>query len=78
MLSRMLRECQHDDSFHFLPFIDFYDDTVFNRSQMTPFLAEWRRLRPTNDQERDFLVKVERLADKVATEAHLYLKFVGD
>ena len=77
-LERMLRECQNNDSFHFLPFIDFYDDTVFNRLQMTPFLAEWRRIRPTNDQERGILVKVERLADMVATEVHLDLKFLGD
>jgi hypothetical protein len=77
-LERMLNDCRADVSFHYLPFIDFYGDTYFNILQLEPFLAEWSRLRPVNDVERDFLSTVEMLADAVKSDVHLYLKFLGD
>ena len=68
------------EEFSQLPYIDPYGDTLFNRLQMEPFLAEWSLLPRTGLSERDITVldAVERLAKVCKNDIHLYLKFVGD
>ncbi len=69
-----------DASYQCLRFIDAYGETVFNRLQMTQFLAEWDRLRgqaTTLDQKRVFQ-EVRHLAERCGDEPHLYLRFSGD
>ncbi len=69
-----------DDSYQCLRFIDWYGDTVFNRLQMTPFLAEWERLYSAaqSEEEKELLRSIETLARRCQSEPHLYLKFYGD
>jgi hypothetical protein len=67
-------------SFHYLPYIDRYGDTIFNRPQMEPFLGEWGLLiAGSKDLEaRRLLTEVRRLATEVRDQVHLYLRFVGE
>jgi len=62
--------------------IDWYGDTVFNRLQAERFLAEWERLAasagPLSDEERRLVDGVHSLAERLAHELHVYLRFVGD
>ncbi len=69
-----------DRSYHYLRFIDWYGDTVFNQLQMEPFLDEWGRLEraATAPEDREFLVRISDLARHCQREQHLYLKFYGD
>lgn len=69
-----------DLSYHYLRFIDWYGDTVFNQLQMEPFLDEWEKLDrvATSPEERQFLARISDLARHCQREQHLYLKFYGD
>lgn len=66
--------------FHYLPFIDRYGDTIFNRPQMEPLLYEWNQLiLGCRDLEtRRLLENVKRLAMACQNGVHLYLRFVGE
>lgn len=79
LLYKVLPE-QPDGSYQYLPFIDRYGDTVFNRPQMKPFIAEWSRLiGECSDVElRHLLNAVRRLAASCEEGVHLYLRFVGE
>jgi hypothetical protein len=79
-LNTIARLLPDDDSFPFLSSIDLYGDTVFNRPQMTRFLIEWQSLaaKARTDEERELLASIELLARRCQSEAHLYLKFIGD
>jgi len=63
-----------------LPYVDPYGDTLFNRPQMEPLLAEWALLPREGLGPADAAVldAVERLAARCRDGVHLYLKFVGD
>ncbi len=53
-----------DASCHYLRFIDWYGDTVFNRFQIQPFISEWDRLiesAQTSDQTA-ILRRIKELA----------------
>lgn len=69
-----------DGVFHYLPFIDFYGDTIFSGRQMDPFRREWRALLDSAhlSEERALIDAVDQLAARCADEVHLYLRFVGD
>jgi hypothetical protein len=69
-----------DASYHYLRFIDWYGDTVFNRLQIQPFIREWDRLTEsaqTSDQTA-ILRRIKELALRCRQEPHLYLRFYGD
>ena len=60
--------------------IDWYGDTVFNRTQMPRFLSEWEGLlgKANSLEERDLITGVKVLAERCRDGAHLYIKFIGD
>jgi hypothetical protein len=66
--------------YQYLPYIDRYGDTVFNRPQMEPFLREWELLiaKSADLETRRLLVEVRRLASECRDQVHLYLRFVGE
>jgi hypothetical protein len=62
-----------------LRYVDAYSDTIFNRAQMTDVLRDVARI--TTKAMGDAVVIVEKLrelAERCASEPHLYLKFYGD
>jgi len=62
-----------------LRFIDPYGDTVFNRAQSQVLAQELSALRPSlQEPTATFIDSVLRLANDVASDIHLYLRFVGD
>ncbi len=63
-----------------LRFVDPYGDTVFNNLQASDLKAEIEnKLGAVTDNElQEYWRKVVRLVDKLASESHLYLKFIGD
>jgi hypothetical protein len=69
-----------DASYQYLRFIDWYGDTLFNRLQMQPFLAEWHRLTESAQtmDEKALLARINDLALQCSREPHLYLRFCGD
>lgn len=79
VLHRLLPDPK-DAGYVHLTAIDWYGDTVFNHSQAPRFLEEWRRMAANASTPADsaLLRAVERLAERVATGTHLYLKFYGD
>jgi len=60
--------------------IDWYGDTVFNRVQMTRFLAEWETLmkNASTSEEQALITGVKELAQRCRDGVHLYVKFIGD
>ena len=60
--------------------IDWYGDTVFNRLQAPKFLEEWRRIAAdaSGPAEAAVVRTIEKMAERVANEPHLYLRFRGD
>ena len=64
----------------YLPYIDRYGDTIFNRPQMVPFLREWQQLQRSVSgiEPRMLMEQVEQLAIECRDSVHLYLRFVGD
>ena len=79
-LLRRLLPSGDDSSYHYLRFIDWYGDTVFNQLQMEPFLEEWEKLErvASTTEDQAFLARVAQLARRCQQEQHLYLKFLGD
>ncbi|MGO9711076.1 MAG: hypothetical protein ACLQBL_19605 [Polyangiaceae bacterium] len=69
-----------DAGYVLVNFIDWYGDTIFNRLQMSRFLAEWAMLREAAraDGGMDLHAKVAAMAERCSAEVHLYLKFRGD
>lgn len=60
--------------------IDWYGDTVFNYLQAPQFIEEWRRIAAAASGPAEVAVMktIEKMAEKVANERHMYLKFYGD
>lgn len=60
--------------------IDWYGDTVFNYLQAPLFLEEWRRItaQASGPSESALMRTIEKMAERMASERHLYLKFYGD
>lgn len=79
LLTRLLPSLK-EHSYHYLPYINPYGDTIFNTLQMEPFLAEWRRLNETSSDAdlKALLKQVEALAVSCFDSDDLYLRFVGD
>ncbi len=69
----------NDKGFHFLRYIDWYGNTVFNYLQVSDFLIEWEHLmqKAQTPGERELCEKIEALARRVESE-RLYLRFIGD
>lgn len=69
-----------DVRYRWIGTIDWYGDTVFNHLQAPRFLDEWRRIvaMAEDPDESTILKQIEALAERVANERHLYLKFYGD
>jgi hypothetical protein len=60
--------------------IDWYGDTVFNRLQAPRFVEEWRRIAvgACGPAETALMRTIEKMAERLAREQHIYLKFYGD
>jgi hypothetical protein len=69
-----------DTSYPYTGKIDWYGDTVFNYLQAPLFLEEWRRItaQASGPSEAALMRAIEMMAERVAKERHLYLKFYGD
>jgi hypothetical protein len=76
----LLLPAPDDGRFALVGAIDWYGDTVFNHLQAPRFLDEWRILaaRATSPSESALMRAIERMAEMVTKERHLYLKFYGD
>jgi hypothetical protein len=68
-----------DEAFPYLGYLDPYGNTIFNRTQMKPLLAEWRRLyeREPSEAQRRLLRDVEDLAEACSRTVHAYIRFIG-
>lgn len=65
------------DGTKLLKYLDPYGDTIFNRNQMNDLLSDLSvalRHEPTNS----VINEVIQLANRCASEPHLYLSFYGD
>jgi hypothetical protein len=69
-----------DVTFAYIRFIDWYDDTVFNKLQIAPLLQEWVRLYEfvTHEEERRLINEVEQLGRRLESGEGSYLRFIGD
>lgn len=69
-----------DASFPLLRFVDPYGDTIFNGVQMQGVLPELNRLsqRVIDNQESEFLLIVNGMAERCKKEPHTFLRFIGD
>jgi hypothetical protein len=69
-----------DPRFEYIGLIDWYGNTVFNYLQVPSFLGEWRRIAANASvpTESALLNRIEKMAERVGNERHLYLKFYGD
>lgn len=65
------------DEFRLLGYVDPYGDTYFNQVQMKDFLADWGKLRPTDEQKAPWEL-VRDMAIRCQSHNHLYLRFIGD
>jgi hypothetical protein len=79
VLHRLL-PAPEDGRFRCIGAIDWYGDTVFNYLQAVMFLEEWRQIAAGagGPDESALMKKIETMAERVACERHLYLKFYGD
>jgi len=79
VLHRLLPDPE-DTRYRFIGTIDWYGDTIFNYLQATQFLDEWRRIaaNASGPSETALMRAIETMADRMANERHLYLKFYGD
>lgn len=70
----------NDTTYRYIGAIDWYGDTVFNHLQALHFLDEWRRMsaKASGPSETTLIRAIEKMAERVAEERHLYLKFYGD
>lgn len=78
LMPRVLERSLADQPY--LSQIDWYGDTVFNRVQMPGFLSAWRVLaeKTQSPDEAKLVNEISKLAERCASEVHLYLKFIGD
>lgn len=78
-LHRVLPETG-DPEYQCLSYIDWYGDTIFNYLQAPQFLTEWQDLASqTHEPEAKRVVDgIQRLAERLGKERHVYLKFYGD
>lgn len=69
-----------DTNYRFIGTIDWYGDTVFNYLQASQFLDEWRRVaaKASGPSEASLMRAIETMAERMANERHIYLKFYGD
>jgi hypothetical protein len=69
-----------DPSFHFLRFVDPYDNTIFNQVQIGALLEEFARVdtRAWSPEEREGLTRVEAAARECVAQRRWYLWFIGD
>ncbi len=69
-----------DRTFRFLPFIDPYGNTVFNRLQVDELILELNRIQQQaiSAREVELLDQIKELAERVKRGIHMYLKFEGD
>jgi hypothetical protein len=68
-----------DQSYRCLSVIDWYGNTVFNYLQAEQFLHEWAAVEGgTDGADRDLVIAVRKMAERVQRERHVYLKFYGD
>lgn len=68
------------NAYPMLASIDRYGDTIFNRLQIDPFLAEWKTLfKNANTPEQEALLNaIQKLAERSKVRVHQYLVFIGD
>jgi hypothetical protein len=60
-------------------YVDPYDDTVFNRSQMRLVVPELHRLtEESSDDEAQAALEIIDLTSRIERKPHLYLLFNGD
>lgn len=65
--------------FRLLHYIDAYGETVFNGLQAPDLVADIADLAmDASDDTAPFFAELLRLAQRVADEVHLYLRFSGD
>jgi endonuclease I len=64
-------------AFRLLGYVDPYGDTYFNHAQMKDFLADWDKLRPTDEQQAQWEL-VRDMAIRCRDHNHLYVRFMGD
>jgi len=65
--------------FPMLASIDRYGNTIFNRMQIKPLLAEWETLlSKATTREQYLLAAVKSLGEKSQRDVHQYLVFIGD
>lgn len=69
-----------DPRFPMLRYIDPYSNTIFNGGQMYPILEELDRLvaGTSDDEEKEVLGQVRKLAIRCRDHPQLYLRFIGD
>ena len=79
ILHRLLPDPK-DTRYRFIGTIDWYGDTVFNYLQAPQFLEEWRRVavNASGTHETALMRAIETMAERMANERHVYLKFYGD
>ena len=79
VLHRLLPKPE-DPRFRYLGTIDWYGDTVFNYLQIPQFLKEWSQITgmASVPSESVLMRTIEKMAERVGNERHLYLKFYGD
>lgn len=70
------RDLEGDVRFELLKWVDPWGDTVFNRAQCRSLVAEL--LRAEEIFGSDVFSRLVRLAERAASEPHLYLVFIGD
>jgi len=78
-LDRALAHCDGPD-YQCLRFIDPYDDTCFNRLQLSQLLVEWDAVekRLTDPEALAVAVEVRDLIKRGLAAPHTYLEFYGD
>lgn len=68
------------ESLPLLSGIDFYGDTVFNRQQMPRLIQEWTVIKSwaASSDQLDLVDRIVALCHRCESEAHVYLKIIGD
>ena len=83
LLNKILNYCyQNVTQTKILKYIDLYDDTVLNNLQVKDFILDIKFLMEQNyfvdQQSRELLAELIKLALLTLEEPHQYLKFYGD
>lgn len=79
ILHRIL-PAEDDPSYPCLRYVDWYGDTVFNRTQARDVLRELELIlsRSSGRDEQELLSRIIQMVKRCLEEVHLYLKFIGD